>query len=490
MTPNPAAHPSPALVAAVNAFNSGQWRRAQTAAAQFVQEAPKDPRGHIVLGQVAFQYGAYDDAAEHFQRALRLDPKSVEARVNLGFTRTRQDRHIEASSCFDRALKIDPMHFGALTGKVEGLMARGRYEQARRVLDRALARGVPPAPELAVLRAAIALHENDAATAIAATEPFASRDDLDPLDAYRLQLTRGKALEKQGDFAAAFAAYELGNRAVAAKDGDRYITDRVERLLRAFPAGRPLATSGCASELPIFIVSMPRTGSTLIEQILQAHPAIAGGGECTVVVRATESIRTRFGIDLPYPDSLRELGPEELDVLAESMLGEYRQLAGRAERIVDKNLLNYLNLGFIAMTFPRAKVIYCQRDPVDTCLSCFTEMLDPGLHPYATDLDHLGRVYRDCERIMRHWIDQLDLAFLEVQYEDLVREPEAVSRRLIEFAGLPWDDRCLKPHESKRMVTTLSHSQVRRPVYRSSVGRAQAFTPHLRPLRESLERHR
>lgn len=489
MNPSPAGQPGPALVSAVNAFNRGQWRRAQTAAEQYVREAPKDPRGYIVLGQVAYQYGAFDEAAEHLQQAIRLDPKSVAARTNLGFVRTRQDRHVEASSCFDRALKLDPTHFGALTGKVEGLIARGRYDQARRVLERAKSRGMPDAPELAVLRGTIALHEKDPAAALAATKPFAARTDLEPLDAYRLQLTRGKALEQQEEYDAAFAAFETGNNAVAAPNSARYIADRVDALVRVFPGDQPLATSGCDSELPIFIVSMPRTGSTLIEQILHAHPSIAGGGECTVVVRATESIPARFGIERPYPDSLAELSKDDLSALAETMLTEYRQLAGRAERVVDKNLLNYLNLGFLAMTLPRAKVIYCRRDPVDTCLSCYTEMLDPALHPYATDLSELGRTYRECERLMRHWIDHLHFDFLEVEYEELVREPEPVSRRLIEFVGLPWDDRCLRPHEAKRMITTLSHSQVRQPVYRSSIGRSERFAPHLRPLRESLEEH-
>lgn len=484
MIPNSSAPAT--LVAAVNAFNHGQLTQARAAAERFITEAPKDPRGHQLLGEVAYRMESFDEAADRFARAAKLDPKNAKCQMHLGLARYKQGRHTEAISKFDRALKLDPTLDNAVAGKAEAYIARGKYSMALKLLQRALKSG-RDTPELAVLFATCALHEGDADAAVSAAERHIGRDDLHPLDEYRLQLMRGKALEKLGRIDDAFAAYRDGNNAAAGNFDPNTLTLLVDRIIRTFPRGEARPTSTNESELPVFIVSMPRAGSTLIEQILHAHPKVIGGGELTVVSRALASVPGRFAIDRTYPDSLRDLTVAQLDELAEVMLSEYRRLAGKAERIVDKNLLNYQDIGFLSMVLPKAKVIHCRRNPIDTCLSCFAEMLDPRNHPYATDLEHLGRTYNEYERLMRHYGEALSNDLLEIDYEELVREPEAVSRQVIEFLGLEWNDACLKPHKATRTVSTLSHSQVRQPVYRSSVGRAARFERHLTPLRSALE---
>jgi hypothetical protein len=154
------------------------------------------------------------------------------------------------------------------------------------------------------------------------------------------------------------------------------------------------------------------------------------------------------------------------------------------QRITDKMLLNFLHLGLIALLFPQARVIHCRRDPLDTCVSCFFQNFR-GL-TFTLDLADLGNYYRDYERLMDHWRRALPLPMFKVVYEDLVASPEDVSRRLIDFCGLPWDERCLRSHESSRPVRTVSKLQVRQPIYSSSVGRWRRYESHLGPLREAL----
>ncbi len=187
-----------------------------------------------------------------------------------------------------------------------------------------------------------------------------------------------------------------------------------------------------------------------------------------------------------YPACAADLTAEQIQSMSRSYLEEIEALAPRARRITDKALGNFHHLGLVNLLFPAGRVIHCRRDPLDTCLSCYLEPFMRGQCPPACNLRHLGLFYRQYERLMRHWQGVLDVRILEVDYEALVQDQEGMSRRIIEFCGLDWDDACLRFHETARRDRTLSYDQVRRPVYRSSVGRAERFGALLDPLRAAL----
>jgi len=204
--------------------------------------------------------------------------------------------------------------------------------------------------------------------------------------------------------------------------------------------------------------------------------------------RITSELPALLMSESRYPECVAELDAATVEDAATRYLDALRAYAPTATRIVDKELTNYEHLGLLNVMFPRARVIHCQRDPLDNCLSCYMERLAPDNARYATDLRHLGMFRHQYERLMTHWHKVLDMPFLEVQYEQLTEDPETQTRRLVEFAGLPWDEACLSFHNVKRAEQTLSTDQVRRPIYRSSVGRAERFGGLLDPLREELER--
>jgi hypothetical protein len=231
---------------------------------------------------------------------------------------------------------------------------------------------------------------------------------------------------------------------------------------------------------------MPRSGTTLVEQILSAHPGVAGGGELMYFPQIAETLRESFGLSARYPKAVAEIGGAQGSEIIRYYLDRLQQRHPGYARVTDKLPGNFLHLGLIALLFPRASFIHCSRDPMDTCLSCYFLKFHQA-HPYSYRLQDLGFYYREYQRLMAHWRQVLPVRMLEVDYEDLVARQEEVSRQLVAHCGLEWDDRCLDFHKSDRNVRTASLAQVRQPMYRTSVKRWKHFEPFLGPLRAALE---
>jgi len=243
------------------------------------------------------------------------------------------------------------------------------------------------------------------------------------------------------------------------------------------PAG---AVDGAAA---VFIVGMPRSGTSLVEQILSCHRAVFGAGERAEIGLAAERIARETGV--AYPAAVETLDPATLARHGEAYLDGLRRLAPEARRITDKMPANFLHLGLIARILPGARVIHCRRDPRDVCLSCFAHDFFQG-NEFSNDLADLARYWRAHHRLMAHWRRVLPLDMLEVRYEALVADQEGESRRLIDFCGLDWDPACLDFHKARRVVRTSSSVQVRRPIFTGSIGRWRAFAAELAPLTAAL----
>jgi hypothetical protein len=241
---------------------------------------------------------------------------------------------------------------------------------------------------------------------------------------------------------------------------------------------------GLDSDRPIFIVGMPRSGTTLVEQIISAHPQVHGAGEIPLLANWLASSRGRD--EAPYPDWARTMTSGDCANIGQIYLNALPAIAPPERRITDKWVDNFEHLGLIHVCLPNAVIIHCQRDPRDTCLSCFGIRFVAG-QQYSYDLAELGRYWRAYDRLMDHWRAVLPPGrMLEVPYEAVVGDVEGWARRLIAHCGLEWDDACLRFHESRRQVRSASFAQVRRPIYAASVGRWRPFAGHLGPLLETL----
>jgi LPS sulfotransferase NodH len=238
-----------------------------------------------------------------------------------------------------------------------------------------------------------------------------------------------------------------------------------------------------AAASPIFIVGMPRSGTTLVEQILATHPEVAAGGELLELGQAVESFAQARGQRFP---EVAESESATLGAIAEDYLKRVAARRGAKARLTDKLPTNFYFIALIHRLLPRAKIIHCRRDPLDTCLSCFKHAFKYG-QEMTYDLETLGRFYAKYAALMRHWRNVLPAdAFLDVDYETLTADPAGEVRRIIDHCGLAWDDACLRPHATARIVTTASQVQVRRPIYRDSVASWRLYEKHLAPLVAAL----
>jgi hypothetical protein len=240
------------------------------------------------------------------------------------------------------------------------------------------------------------------------------------------------------------------------------------------------------ADVPIFILGMPRSGSTLIEQILSSHHGVAAAGEVALLAHTATRFDASGTIGLPYPDNMIARRDDEFVAMGEYYRGRLRRRVPGAARITDKMWANFHHVGLIRMCLPNARIIHTQRDPVDTCLSCFAQTFAEGL-PFTNELGELGRYYRAYARLMAHWREMLEEDFmLEVEYSELVTDFEPQVRRILAYCGLEWDAACLAFHENRRPVMTASGTQVRRPIYTDSLGRGARYGALLDPLRAAL----
>jgi len=307
-------------------------------------------------------------------------------------------------------------------------------------------------------------------------------------DEDRIKLHRGlgKHYERAHVYEEAFSHFQAA-KAIFKHDRPAFDFDAVAKSLHRVRQvfGRDFfATSRSAapnSQRPVFVVGLPRSGTTLTEQIIASHQQVFGAGELSDIPRLVKSLRP------DYPECIASMDAHALGDLANVYLGTLAKLAGPdALRVTDKMPLNSLHLGLIATLLPGARVIYCRRDPLDIAISCFVEMFELE-HDYTTSFEDFGRYFLEHERLMTHWRSVLPIEIHEVRYEALVADPESASRALIDYCGLEWDAACLDFQKTERTVQTPSRWQVRQPIYQTSIGRWRNYSAHMSSLSHLLD---
>ena len=440
---------------------------------------PSNPEAHLNLAGVLQSRGRYDDAEMPLKRALKLKPAYLDARVSLAMTYLFAGRLTEARDSYEKALRLSPRNVRALVGIGQIDALEGRFEQAEAAYRRALEVEPGSSAAWAALVWLRKMTREDAAWVRRAEEIAVG--GLTPIDEATLRFAIGKYYDDVGDFARAFRSYQRANELhrLRAEPYDRErrtrFVDAMVHLYTDEAVERARAAPVSESERPVFVVGMPRSGTSLVEQIIASHPSAYGAGELnfwTIVVRKHEAT-IRRGL-LPAPVR-RKLAAEYLKVLAGH--------SADALRVVDKAPVNADYLGLIHRAFPRARIINMQRDPIDTCLSCYFQQFAPSFN-YTLELADLAHYYREHQRLMAHWRRVLPAGvMLDVPYAELTADQEQWSRRIIEFIGLPWDARSLAFEQTTRVVNTASVWQVRQKMYRSSVERWRNYEKFIGPLR-------
>jgi tetratricopeptide (TPR) repeat protein len=434
--------------------------------------------------------GAHAIAEQAAMMAADIDPTKAEPHAALAEIKHELDRPQEALAHIDRAIELEPDAADMHSFRGVLLKAIGRLDEAREAVRRAIELN----PKLySAYSNLIDLETFDSSHDLLGKmeEVLAGAEDPQSERYLPLYFTMGKALEDAGDYPRALEHYQIGARLrrQQLKYDEADTLEFFGRIKAAFTKQtfEHRRFPGNPSPVPVFIVGMPRSGSTLVEQILSSHPDTYGAGEIKVLHRSLGALRDRFPMIPKFPMMVEAMEPAHFEQVAQAYLAEVQRDAGGAKRVTDKLLTNFFFVGLIHLLFPNAKIIHTRRNPVDTCLSAFTKLFKDDM-PHSYDFGELGRYYRAYQELMAHWEEVLPPGVLKtVDYESVIEDLEGNARALVQHIGLPWNDACLDFHKSKRPVKTASVVQVRQPVYKSSVERWRRYGDGLAPLLASLD---
>ena len=445
---------------------------------------PSDARGLHLLGQINLEQGFVNTALRLLEGAAGAAPKDTDVIFNLGLARQTVGDLAGAEACYRSALQIIPTHPGALRGMGRLFELGGRADEGIALLSPHVTSSSKDGELLSVFARLLRQDDRgDEATALLEDHLKQMEESIDRIYAL-FQLAA--FYDTDGQWDRAFDCCEEANSLKNADFDPAGYRLLVDRLLASFDEQslRSLPRSANEDARPVFIVGMPRSGTSLVEQIIASHPAAHGAGELGDIGHLALATA---GNGFEYPESATRLDRDTLESMADNYLKRLDTFAPKAIRVTDKMWQNFEFLGLASLMFPAARVIHCQRDPLDTGLSCYFQHFFSHGAPFVYDLEHIGAYYREYQRIMAHWDKVLDLPILAVRYERLVSEPESEIRRVLDFLDLPWDDACMRFHETDRVVGTASYEQVKRPMYKSSVGRHRHYDHRLEPLRNALD---
>jgi tetratricopeptide (TPR) repeat protein len=511
---------------------------------------PEYAEAYSNLSNLINDQGEYDRAESMARRAVELNPRLADAYINLAATYTVRHRHADALQVLDALLAFAPGYARALAARALGLkeldrldealgaaksaalaapegpeahnaigqvfQAMGEFEPALAAYDRAISLPGPAQMDAIANRGALFVefgHKAEAAEAmeeaarafpqapgilfsqtelkrfepgdplIGQMQRLLSREGISLADRVTLHFGLGKMFLDMDDSQKAFSHYDEGNR--LKRSTYSYDADATERRMASIaeiflPALLNVKVNmGARSDLPVFVIGMPRSGTTLVEQILASHPMVHGAGELKRLHTLIDEIEG-------FPNAARDLPATQLRALGEAYLAFVKPMASGRRHVVDKMPSNFLHAGIVRLILPDAHIIHCRRNPVDTCLSCYTKLF-AGEQSFAYDHTELGRFHRAYQALMTHWRAILPAShFLEVNYEAVVDDVEREARRMLDFLALPWDKEVLRFHETKRPVRTASVNQVRQPIYRTSAGRWRKHAAQLQPLLKAL----
>jgi tetratricopeptide (TPR) repeat protein len=465
-----------------------QMRGDHAKAVEYLRDAiaidPDNATTYMHLGAALYETGAKSEGLDSLRRACELAPASPAAWYNLGKALKLQIEHAAACAALERALQLDPAHVLSLVTLADVQTDMGDIALAIGNYRKALQRD-PAQPH--------AWHS----LANLKTEPFTPADVQQlqralhrpgtSMDAtVQLGFALFKALEDQGDFRGAFETLQRANmlkrRTLAWSSTAEHV--RVDQIMQTFDAAMPQPVDPALGSEVIFIVSLPRSGSTLLEQILASHPQVEGANEITDFPQVIEDESRRLG--RPFPQWANDANAADWHRLGLDYLARTERWRRERPRFTDKNLVTWQLVGAIRAMLPGARIIDCHRDALETCFACYRQLFSNGAN-FSYDLTEMAEHYADYARLSRHWQALYPQQVFEHSHEQLLADPEARIRQLLDFCQLPFDKACLNPHLSTRTVrSTASAAQVRQPLHAGARPASSRYLAQLQPLREKL----
>jgi len=433
--------------------------------------------------------GRLSEAEIFLSRALTLSPRNTRLQFQHASLILAQCRYTEAIDVFSKLSDGRFFKDDALAGIAQAWERQGNIDKARQYIDRALECSRSPSAFVLQTLADIAYQTGELDRAIRALLAGTQRTGPSVSDLASLHFSLGKLLDKCSKYSDAFSHYRIANELLAPVYDWRKSGARCQTLIENFSAEAIefMPASTVSSDRPVFIVGLPRSGTSLVERVLASHPDVHGAGELEHVRLIASDIQRITGTQDPGPGDLVKLSVETLNDYATRYIDHLETLNEGAQRSIDKMPGNLMYLGLVSALFPKARIIHCVRNPLDTCLSCYFQRLHRSdALAYTFNLEALAYTWQEQERLMAHWKSVLPVAIMDVTYEELVNNFEPTAKSLLKFCGLGWDDSVRSFHQSDNHCKTASYAQVREPLYKSSLNRWRNYEPYIQPLIDRL----
>jgi tetratricopeptide (TPR) repeat protein len=466
----------------------GRYREAVGLLEEVLRRAPGHADALNHCGIAWMEMGRLEKAAPLFERLTRARPDWASSFRLLGDAQYKLGRHGEAIASLERALEIDADDRQARLALGDAYESLGRMREARAQYV-ALLRRHPDSP-LALARLLMLGGADAQAEWAESAQALAGSATLPAEARARVAIALAHHHDRAGRYDEAFGWLERGNALLRERCpyDVRHFGEAVDRLMKVFTRAQVESMRSryaSASDKPLFIVGMPRSGTTLLEQMLAAHSRVEAGGELSTMLNVAARSKGLSVSGADYPHAVRDLDAAALRRLADFYLERLERISASAARVTDKLPFNFMHVGLIAALFPRAAIVHCRRDPLDTCVSCYFTSFSEQIR-FASDQATLGAYYRHYERLMEHWRAVVPETLLDVRYEELVADTERRLREVLAHCGLEWEPGCLAFEDVARSIRTPSRWQVRRPVSAASVGRWKRYERWIEPLRRAL----
>lgn len=472
-----------------NAFMAKeQYDKAETGYKNALRLKPHSAEALLGLARVHKEKDRYEDALSFVRKALEVNPEKAEAYCLQGDIYLKLAQYDECAAAYRQTLALDGELLSGHLGTGQLQMELGKLEEAQKTFEHAMTINPDEVAPYVFMAQAKKITPND--SIFARLEQEANKtDSMSQTKAMSLHFAMGKSLDDLKEYDRAFPHFLEGCRIkrsriqYSAKNQDLACLN-IRKFFNQENLAR-LSGSGESSDLPIFVLGMPRSGTTLVETILASHPDVFAAGELHDILRIANQPKPGVKSE-GFPLSMQGLTADDITAMGKRYVANLRKHSAVAKRITDKMPANFMALGLIHLMLPNAKIVHVMRNPADICLSSFTKNFNNSQY-HSYDLVEMGRFYVNYAKLMEHWRAVLpENSFYDIQYEELVADPENQSRELLDFCGLEWDDACLTPHKTERSIKTASVTQVREPVYTSSVERWRRYEKHLQPLLDTL----
>lgn len=489
--------PDPLLRKAVAYYHSRNWPAADAACRQILRRNPGDHQAMNLLSIILTHKPDLENAENYVRRAIRLKPNEPAYLSNLGLILKEQEKWEKSFDAFARAAEINPRDDETLYNLGTVYQALQDTNKAAEYYRRALAINPDHVQALSTLGNLLSRGQksgDELREIIHKLEEILAKPGIQAKEQVYFELAR--VHDRLGNYEKVFDFLHQANRIV--RETFRYDVKTEKKMLRSFADvfSQELLEEkkGCGSSdpSPIFIVGMPRSGTTLVEQILASHSQVEAGGELyylNSVITKSAPLNLPFQVDiikLPNYEQIRKVPQGDFTMMAESYLEATTPMRKGKKYLTDKMPHNFVHVGMIRILFPNCRVIHCNRDPMDNGLSLYMQHFK-RLHPYMYSLTEIGEYYSGYFSLMQHWHRILPGFMYEVSYENLVKNPERETKKLLDFCGLQWEEACLRFYELKRFIRTASEGQVDQPIYSTSMGRWKRYENQLQPLRRVLE---